>query len=274
MLILMTNNESLIKGIQYTSVKEYLPEGDGILSESVYEQYVKDVCSQLIKSAKASKSKAVAVILQESSNTYFSFEMNTLLNVLGDENVFGKDNNLEVIIFIQSKSKIDSIISSIDSYISKHQIVTQNQSFGDYGDKLKPEFEYYTDQFVSQKSFAEYLSELIDKKGISKYSEVYRASGISKFTFSKIMNFSRSHQPSKGTVAALSIGLKLTIDEAQKLYNAAGYYLGYSDFVDRVIRFFISKQIYDIDEVNYCLLYYEQPILGERVREYKIEMKK
>lgn len=149
-----------------------------------------------------------------------------------------------------------------------------NCSFGGYGDKLKPEFETYRERTRNEKSFAQYLYELIERKGIAKFSEVYKTAGISKFTFSKIMNLSKPHQPAKGTVAALSIGLKLNLDEAQKLYNAAGYYLGYSDLADKIIRFFIEKQLYDIDEVNYCLLYYDLPILGEKTRDYDIRIKR
>ncbi len=270
MPIIITNNENLVRGIQSSSVKEYLPEGDGILSESLYEYYIKGVCSQLIELATASKAGTTAILFQEPNNTHFSFMMNTLLSVLSEESIYGDDSNLDVIVFIQSQSKIDSIVSSIDGYISKPNIVTQNQSFGEYGDRLKSEFEYYTDRIDAQKRFAEYLSELIDKKGFDSYVDVYKAAGISKFTFSKIMNLKKPHQPSEGTVAALSIGLKLDLEEAQKLYNSAGYYLGYSDLTDKIIRFFIEKEIYDINEVNICLLYYNLPILGEQARECKV----
>lgn len=274
MSLIITGNEKLIKGIQCSSVKAYLPEGDGVLSESFYEQYVKSVCSQLIESAKASKSKTVAIVLQKSSNTYFSFEINTLLNILSDESVIDEDSDLEMMILIPATSEIDNVISSIDRYIAKPQIVTQNQSFGDYGDKLESEFRDYSDRLATQKGFIEYLCELIDVKGFVKYADVYRAAGISKFTFSKIMNLSKPHQPSKGTVAALSIGLRLNLDEAQKLYNTAGYYLGFSDLTDKIIRFFIEKQIYDINEVNYCLLHYDLPVLGERAREPKVKFRR
>ena len=144
------------------------------------------------------------------------------------------------------------------------------QSFGDYGDPLKERFERFNKELSPAVPIGVYLIDLIARKGIKKYpsgypvySLVYKASGISKYTFSKILTQKVNH-PTKETVAALTIGLRLDIQEAQDFYNAAGYYLGTTDFIDKVIRFFIKEGKYDINEVNNCLYAYNRPLLGEQ----------
>lgn len=109
--------------------------------------------------------------------------------------------------------------------------------------------EFYKD-FASKINFKDYLLNLIKQKGFKKYSQVYNAAGIPKDTFYKIIDYSRSRKPSKETVASLTIGLKLDLQEAQEFYNMAGYSLTTWDFVDILIRFFINESIYNIDCVN------------------------
>lgn len=240
------------------------------------EARVREACRRVVEKAMTSRSSAVALRLGavKASGIPLSYFLSVLSEALDDELETSGDECLEVIVSVSDLDSLTGNIEALEAELQKLDVVTREQSFGDYGDRLRPEFEYYTDRLFPQKCFAEYLSELIEGKRISKYSDVYRAAGISKFTFSKIMNLKKTHQPSKGTVTALAIGLKLDLEEAQKLYNAAGYYLGYSDLTDKIIRFFIEKEIYDINEVNICLLYYNLPILGEQARECKVRFKR
>lgn len=155
-------------------------------------------------------------------------------------------------------------------------------SFGDYDDQIKPDFEKFIIDIDTKKedkgepkTFAECLFALIDSKQIAKDSQVYFAAGISKATFSKIRSSdSIPYKPSKGTVAALAIGLKLSFQEAQQLYHIAGYHLGTTDITDLVIRFHIDRKIYDIQKVNFCLMYYKVPLLGAQSREESTERNK
>lgn len=270
----ITNNEGLIKKAPRYPVKVYVPEEDAILSESIYIQDVKTICLQAIEHTIATKTRDVVFSIPNPIDGYFSFIINTLFNVLSEKSVYIENNNLNLIILIQKKKKYDDILDVLDTALTNPSINAIRRSFGDYGDRLKPEFENYVVELETQMCFIEYLCDLIDAKGFAKYADAYHASGISKSTFSKIMNVKNPHQPSKGTVAALSIGLRLNLDEAQKLYNVAGYYLGYFDLIDKIIRFFIEKQIYDINEVNYCLLHYDLPPLGERAREPKVRFRR
>ena len=141
-------------------------------------------------------------------------------------------------------------------------IESAEQSF----ERIKERFNEFDKWREKEPSFRGYLINLIKEKRINKNSTVYKKAGISKHVFSKITDTLVEHKPSKDTVAALAIGLELDLEEAQMLYNSAGYYLGNTDFVDRVIRFFISEKEYDILEVNYLLHEYGHRILGEKLR--------
>lgn len=163
------------------------------------------------------------------------------------------------------------LTAKLEKHLARPIILTENHVFGDLGNELKEKFERFAAANSGQ-PFNQYLVQLMYQKGCVDSPSVYKAAGISKYTFSKIMNYKRNHKPSKETVAALTIGLKLNIKEAEELYHAAGYHLGTGDFVDKVIRFFISERLYDIDEVNICLSQYGHPPLGEKLRDTKITM--
>lgn len=174
----------------------------------------------------------------------------------------------------------ETLLQGVEDAIFAPVKVNENQSFGDYGDPLKKEFQEFLKELPAQKPFREHLLDLIAKKDFRKYSDAYRKCGVSKSTFSKITNFSvkdhkppkKEYKPSKGTVAAFAIGLELDLAEAQKLFHAAGYHLDRNEKMDRVVRFFIEKQIYDIHEVNYCLAYFDIPLLGEHCRDDNVHL--
>ena len=99
--------------------------------------------------------------------------------------------------------------------------------------------------------FRELLFDLIRKKGL-KNADLYRRATLTKAHFSKIKNDERYH-PSKDTVLALALALKLTLDETQEFLKRAGYTLTDSSKTDLIVRFFIERQMYDVDEVNSVL---------------------
>ncbi len=229
---------------------------------------------ELIKEIKISKLLIDANSLQTDSN-----ELSSIVNILIDKiydaigHSFNSENSF-VTILATYKSVNKAIVERLENCLNEQENGSINNSFGDEDDSLEPKFKGFVNQLESEKPFRVYLIDLINSKGYKKFSEVYKASGISKYTFSKIINFNINppHKPSKETVAALAIGLKLDINEAQKFYNVAGYFLGTTEFIDKVIRFFINESIYKIAEINYCLNYYGYPALGERTREEKINI--
>ena len=99
--------------------------------------------------------------------------------------------------------------------------------------------------------FRALLFELAKKKGVPNV-EIYRRSDLTKAHFSKIKNDDDYH-PSKETVLALAIGLKLTLDETKRLLERAGYTLTDSSKTDLIVQYFIERQRYDVAEVNEAL---------------------
>lgn len=145
-----------------------------------------------------------------------------------------------------------------------------NQFYGDIDDPITKK----VDKLIEGRqkhSFQDCLLRLIDSRHYTKISEAYKRSGVSKSTFSKIMNYRKTYKPSRTTVAAFTIGLKLNLEEAQALYQSAGFYLGETDKFDVVIRCFIQEKGCDIFDVNCCLSQLGLPLLGEQTRDDSIQ---
>lgn len=111
------------------------------------------------------------------------------------------------------------------------------------------------------KSFAYKLFDLIDERGITDV-ECYKKANVDKKTFSKIKCNPDTYRPSKQTAIAFAIALKLNLDQTQDLLASAGLTLSGSFTFDKIIRYFIQKEIYDIFEINEALFEFDQVLLG------------
>jgi len=110
-----------------------------------------------------------------------------------------------------------------------------------------------------EKPFSTILMQLIAAKGLTDV-EVYKRANIDRKLFSKIRN--PNYTPSKKTVLALIVALKLTPDEADDLMKRAGFAFSGSILLDVVVKNYISMRKYDIFEINNTLFAYDAPLLG------------
>jgi len=110
-------------------------------------------------------------------------------------------------------------------------------------------------KFVLEESFAHLLIKHMNDKGLEA-PDVYKACNMTKFNFSHQLD--PKHKPSKKSVLALCIGLKLDLEEANHFLTRAGYTFSPANRRDMIVRYYITESIYDIDTINSALYDYEE----------------
>lgn len=111
-----------------------------------------------------------------------------------------------------------------------------------------------------RESFSDALLRLITESGMSD-AECYKRANITKQHFSKIRS-NTHYQPTKQTVLAFAVVLKLSLEETKKLLEKAGLALSSSNQADVIVEYFIMTKKYDLNEINEVLYQYDQKCLG------------
>lgn len=102
------------------------------------------------------------------------------------------------------------------------------------------------------------MMNLITSRGMD-HVEVYKRAGIDRKLFSKIRS-DIDYIPAKRTVIALAIGMRLDLDDTQKLLQKAGFHLSEDILFDMIIQFFIKSGNYNLLDINMALHSFGLPI--------------
>lgn len=138
-----------------------------------------------------------------------------------------------------------------------------NRDQDDINFEINEKFIIPNDYFDNNKrnTFTKKLLNLIDQKGHTD-TEVYRKALIDRRHFSKIRS-NPNYQPSKETVLSFILALELNVDQAIDLLQSAGFAFNKSNKSELIILYCIEEEIYDINEVNFALQSFNQPLLRD-----------
>ncbi|MDO5649981.1 MAG: macro domain-containing protein [Gallicola sp.] len=177
-------------------------------------------------------------------------------------------NDLDVYLCVFDKASFavsQKLMGEIEAYIDQNYVDENHIRRDEYEESLSEIYAFPThtiDEVLTNldEPFNRTLFRLIDKKGLDDV-DVYKKANLDRKLFSKIRS-SETYTPSKRTILALAIALKLSLDETDTLLSKAGYALSHSHKFDVIVEYFIENQIFDIFQINEVLFQYDQVLLG------------
>ena len=109
-------------------------------------------------------------------------------------------------------------------------------------------------QFIQKKKksdFSDFLLQLMKERDLTP-PILYQRILMDRKLFSKIISI-KNYKPTKKTVCALALGLKLDAYTSKQFIKRAGYILTSGSKFDLAIRYCIDHQIYDMNQVELLL---------------------
>ena len=109
-------------------------------------------------------------------------------------------------------------------------------------------------------SFSDILLRFIKESGMTEV-ECYKTAGITAQHFSKIRS-NRDYRPTKETVLALAIALRLDLPKTKDLLRAGGLAFTHASRTDMIVEYYIINQNWNLFEINQTLDSYGLSPLG------------
>ena len=116
---------------------------------------------------------------------------------------------------------------------------------------------------MAEEPFANELNRWLERKGLDPVS-VYKGAGVTKQVWAKLRSVGERRKPNKDTALALTVGFRMTPDEADAFLASAGYAFSPSSRRDTIVRFYLAHADWDILGINTALFDFGEKPLGER----------
>lgn len=247
------------------------------------EALLRSCYMESLKLAAKNKCKTIAIPLISSGS--FGFPKDRVLRIAMDSiGAFLMDHEMKVSIIVYDKESTElgfKLFTDVREYIDDHYVYKKrNLSFApgavakNSEEELDVCFSIATgvnslleaDDSIEDlfgqidESFSEMLLRKIDESGMTD-AECYKKANIDRKLFSKIRS-NKEYHPSKNTVLAFAISLRLSLEETREMLAKAGFALSHSKKFDIIVEYFIKKGNYNIFEINEVLYQFDQSSLG------------